>query len=207
MLNKTKLILFATGALLIIGGAFVAKGLYNDYMLVKDERDAYKGNQYAYVDIINNKTKEARVLRLSAEDLRHSNDSLINLIEKNRKGHSGATNKPGDISTGVATHIHDTTVVIINNPCNFKLDTVIKHNDLTKVGIKIEKDSLISTLDINNVECLYVYSHGEFVNQYKNSWLRFWHFDWKRQDVDRYDITNSNDLIKVDEVRVIKVRE
>jgi hypothetical protein len=207
LISRTKLIVVITSILLITGGAFSVKMLYNDYKRVKLDAASYKNNMIAYEEIISKKDSANRVLQLNRDDLKHSNDQMIISMESMRKSLKRPANKPGDLSTGISTSIRDTDTIRIDNKVDFKLDTIVKFNDLTKVGIKIEKDSLISTIDINNTEFLYVYSTREYVNQYKNGWNRFWHFDWKKEDINRYDIKNTNDLIKVGEVRVIKVRE
>jgi len=203
MRNKVKLILFAISALLAISGALFVNSAYSKYIDVKNQRDKYKNNQIAYEEIINSKEKENRVLRLNADDLRHSNDKLVNYIDSVAKSRKLPVNKPGGISAGVVTTIHDTTEVEINNPDSFKLNTVVYFNKDTKVGTKIEKSSLINTIDVNNIMTLHVYPRREFVNTYKNGWTRFWNFDWKKEDVTRYDLQNSNEIIKITDSRVI----
>ena len=45
----------------------------------------------------------------------------------------------------------------------------------------------------------------EYRNKYKNGWVRFWHFDWKRIRTKKYQIVNSNPIIKVTDTRVIEL--
>ena len=60
---------------------------------------------------------------------------------------------------------------------------------------------------MNNTQVLYVYPQREYVNKYKNGWRRFWNFDYKKTEVVRYELINTNDLIKVDDFRVYKIEE
>jgi len=202
MINKIKLILLASSALLITGGAFVAKGVYDNYIAMKNEISVHKNNERAYEDILAGRDNDNRVLRLSVGDLRHSKDKLIHELDSVRKSLKKPANGTGGVSSGTTTHVGGTTVVNIYNPDSFKLDTIAKFNDLTKICIKIKKNALTTTLDINNSMYLYVYSSREFVNEYKNGWDRFWHFDWEKETVYRYDIKNSNNLVKVIDSRV-----
>lgn len=204
MINKIKLIIATIGASLLIGGAFFVYDLNNRYLDEKANKERYRNNSIAYANYANGLHNENRVLRLNRDDLRHSKDSLTNVIVSMRKSHCGAENKPGDVSAGAVTVIHDTVTISIDNPCEFKLDTTIKYNELTKSSIKINKNSLISTIEVNNTMVLNVYTERVYVNQYKNGWKRFWNFDWKKENVEKYSIQNTNDLIDVLDVRVIK---
>jgi hypothetical protein len=177
---------------------------------MKSDISAYRNNQRAYEDVIAGKDSANRVLKLTTGDLRRSNDKYVQELEKTRKSLKRALNKPGDVSVGIGTEIHSTDTTYINNPCNFKLDTVVIHNELTRDSIKIENNKLISTISINNIQSLYVYSTREYVNEYdgwfKGGLNRLIRLDWRKETIDRYDIVNTNDLIKVNNVRVIKVR-
>lgn len=204
--NKIKLLIMAIGALLIIGGALVGSGAYKRYVLMKEDLAASNRNERAYVSIINKDKNDKRVLELTASDLRQSNDKLINSIDSVRKSLKTPKNKPGDVAGGINTSAAFGGTVYIPVPATFKLDTVIKPNDLTSISLKIEKDSLKYGVAINNTQFLYVYSSREFVNKYGNGWTRFWHFDWKKEDVARYDIKNTNKLIVNGDVIIYKVR-
>jgi len=201
---QNKVIFYSLSALLVFGGAFGVYSGIKEYKKLKTELVQETNNRRAYEDMANDVSKDNRVLRLSAIDLRQSNDKLIHSMDSLRKSLKIAPSKPGDVSASIGTTLHDTTTVIISNPTDFKLDTLIKHNDLTLNHIKIQKDSLISELTINNTMTLFVYSQREYVNEYKNGWVRFWNFDWKKENVDRYSIDNTNKLIKNGKIRVIK---
>lgn len=204
MINKVKLILASIGALLVFGGALFVYDLNRKYMEEKEAKERYMSNAKAYVNYANGLHAQNRVLRLNRDDLRHSNDKLVQTIDSIRKSRKQPENKPGDVSVGTITSTKDTAVISIKNPKQFSLDTTVIYNEFTKSTIKIEKDSLISTIEVNNTMVLNVYTERVFVNQYKNGWNRFWNFDWKKEDVLMYSIENTNGLIHIDDMRVIK---
>ena len=206
MTNKTKLIMFATSALLILGGAFFVQAKYADYIKTKSERDAYRNNTVALYDIIAKKDKEARVLELNAADLRQSNDSMIQIIEKERKSLKTPKNASGDVSAGVSTTVIALDSIKTPKLNGIELDTTISFNKFTRSRITIKNSTLKNELDINNILILFVYSRREYVNEYK-SWLqRLGHLDYKRVLVTRYSITNTNPLVRTDSTRVIKIK-
>lgn len=206
MIGNIKRILSISIALLILGGAFFAYRGYDSYVKMKDERDRYIRVSKAYSSIINKSKSDKRALELTVSDLRHSNDSIILELEKVRKSLKSPENKPGDVSVNIDTSISASDTSKIENKCDFELDTTIFYNKLTKNHIKIKKDSLVTSIDVNNNMKLYVYSHREYVNEYKSGWHRFWRFDWKKEDVDRYEIVNDNDIIKNNNIVVVKVK-
>jgi len=207
MLNKTKLILYIIGGIIIASSYFGIKVAYNKYVAMKTDMQSYRNNQRAYEDIISGKTSENRVLKLSNADLKQSNDKLIQSMDSIRKTFKHASNKPGDVSAGINTVIHNTVGALLVNNGQCVVDTTLKHNAFTSSRVILKDNHLNVILDVNNTEYLYVYTTSEFVNVYKNGWVRFWHFDWHKEDIDRYDIKNTNDLIKVGTVRVVKIRE
>ena len=205
--SKVKLIAISISALLLIGGALFVNGIINENKSLRENNYRLINNVSQYESLAAGLHKENRVLRLFRDDLRHSNDSLIQEIEKIKKSRKSPENKPGSITAGGSTSIDVKDTVIINNTVDFKLDTVVKYNEFTKSTIKIEKDSLISGVEVNNTQVLYVYPQREYVNKYKNGWHRFWNFDYKKTEVVRYELINTNDLIKVDDFRVYKIEE
>lgn len=205
--SKVKLIAISISALLFIGGAFFISYTIDRNKKLVSENDRLKNNVSQYESLAAGLYNDNRVLRLFRDDLRHSNDSLIQEIEKIKKSRKSPENKPGSITAGGTTSINANDTVIIDNTVDFKLDTTIYYNEFTKSTIKIEKDSLFSGIKVNNTQVLYVYPQREYVNKYKNGWRRFWNFDYKKTEVVRYELINTNDLIKVDDFRVYKIEE
>ena len=205
--SKVKLIAISISALLLIGGALFVNGIISQNKSLRENNYRLINNVSQYESLASGLRNENRVLRLFRDDLRHSNDSLIQEIEKIKKSRKSPENKPGSITAGGNTSIDTKDTVIIDNTVDFKLDTTIHYNEFTKSTIKIEKDSLFSGIKVNNTQVLYVYPQREYVNKYKNGWHRFWNFDYKKIEVVRYELINTNDLIKVDDFRVYKIEE
>ena len=205
--SKVKLIAISISALLLIGGALFVNGIISQNKSLREDNYRLMNNVSQYESLAAGLHNDNRVLRLFRDDLRHSNDSLIQEIEKIKKSRKSPENKPGSITAGGNTSIDTKDTVIIDNTVDFKLDTTIHYNEFTKSTIKIEKDSLFSGIKVNNTQVLYVYPQREYVNKYKNGWHRFWNFDYKKIEVVRYELINTNDLIKVDDFRVYKIEE
>lgn len=207
MFNNLKIIFICTCALLLTGGAFFVYEKIKENNRLKNRIEQLDNNVIQYQALARGLHNDNRVLRLSVDDLRHSNDSLIDKIEKIKKSVKAPKNKPGDITIGVETGIDVSDTTKVKNEVEFKLDTTIIYNDLTKLSIKIEKDSLITRFRVNNLQVLFVYSREEYVNSYKNKWVRFWKFDWKKHQVNRYLIKNSNDIIETKQEIIYKTEE
>jgi hypothetical protein len=203
---KGKYVAILTGALLLISSAlFVYNGIIQKkYEEEKINKERYKSNAVAFQNVANGYFEENRVLRLNRDDLRQSNNEMINTIDSLKKSRKTPPNKPGDVSTGVTTVIHDTVEVLIPVPVEIKVDTTLVYNELTSVRIKIEKSLLSGELSVNNTQVLNVYTSREYVNVYDNWCKRLLRLDYKKHDVERYTIDNTNKLIKVTDAIVIK---
>lgn len=74
-----------------------------------------------------------------------------------------------------------TTVKIITKEVDFTKE--LKLNSLTTITVS-RKDSILTTiLDLKNQQILIVEEKKEYRNKYKNGFIRFLHFDWKRDKV------------------------
>jgi hypothetical protein len=206
-INKVKIIIYSISAIVAIIGIFGIKTVYNNYKKSKIEIAAYKNNQREYENIISKNTQDKRVLELSSVDLKYSNDKLVHTIDSIGKLLKKAGNKPGDVSSGITSQIHDTAVIIIPGIDSCAFDTTIVHNEFTKSRVIAKNNVVKEILDVNNTEYLYVYSSREYVNTYKTFLGRLFHLDWHKVTLDRYDIENTNKLIKNSDIRIIKVRE
>ena len=79
----------------------------------------------------------------------------------------------------------------------------LEYNPLTKIYYSIGTDSVKVNLDIKNSQYLYVYKHKEYKNK-KSFIKRLLTFDWKKTTKYKYNIVNTNDVIKTDGVRVVE---
>lgn len=79
----------------------------------------------------------------------------------------------------------------------------IYYNNLTKVYYKINKDSVQIRIRLDNESYLYIQQKREYVNK-KNFFKRLFTLDFKRHTVNKYNIFNTNDLLKDSNVRIIE---
>jgi hypothetical protein len=196
IISKIKAIFYSAIAVSVIAGYIFVSSLISSNRALKSEIAIHEQNIESYENRLDDNMREKAILRLTAESLANSNDSILKELEKTRKKLKISLDKPGSVAANIDQSISTSDTVRIELPAECKFDTIISPNELTKFKIKYEDNSLIHTADINNSQKLYVYSSREFVNEYKNGWHRFWHFDWKKKDVSRYRIENTNDQIK-----------
>lgn len=143
-----------------------------------------------------------RTLQLTIDDLIESNDSIIKELNAARKELKIKDKELSQAQTQSQVMQYDTVVVV--NDCDFS--EVIKPNELTSITIN-KKDSILTTkLDIRNVQTLFITNRKEYIRKYKNWFVRLFRFDFKKRINSTYQIHNSNDLIKTDNVRIIEIK-
>ena len=205
--KKYKLLLNAVLGLLT---AFcLASGIFyhNKANRLSEELKMANNNIEAYQDALNGAQQASGVLRLDVKKLSEYNDKLVQQIDSIRKIHKvkkneiqvAATqkqilnvNKSKGVGGDIITIIKDSTY-----------KDSLQYNPLTKVYYTIGKDSVNIKLDVQNTQYLYVYKHREYKNK-KNFFKRLITFDWKKKDVYKYKIHNTNDLLKEDSIKIIE---
>lgn len=172
----------------------------------QDARISQIYNNYKYYESqFNNTEKQNRVLQLTVNELKLSKDSLVQAVNKAKKELKVKDQNLKEAHV-INTEMKDTTTVkIITKEVDFTKE--LKLNSLTTITVS-RKDSILTTiLDLKNQQILIVEEKKEYRNKYKNLWKRFWRFDWKRDRVQKYQIKNTNPLIKVTDTRVIKMAD
>lgn len=169
---------------------------------MKDRELARVTNNYEYYsNLANKESNKNRILQFTLNEFQQNNDSLINEIkiaQKKLKIKDKDLNQVQLITTEIKT---DTAIVV--KEVNF--DKIIRPNNLTSIQI-IKKDSILHVkLDIKNSQTLFIAHKKEYRNKYKNWFKRLLKFDFKRDVVYSYQISNSNDLINVTESRIIDI--
>lgn len=190
----------------IIGGYLYVKSIRSELEIATNRANRYENNMNQYQSLLSKSKNDNRVLELSIDDLKYANDSLLHKIDlfvKSKNKNKPAN--PGNSAAGINTSINIIDSIMV--PVECRVDTIINPNAETKIGVKLDSGLLKISTQINNTEILYVHSQREYVNKYKSKWHRFWKFDWKKRDVNRYDIENSNDIIKIKDIRVINITE
>ena len=164
-------------------------------------------NIEAYQDALAGAQQASGVLRLDMTKLQDYNDKLVQQLDSMRKElklkskeiQVAATqkqvlnvNKSKGVGGDIITILKDSTY-----------NDSLQYNDLTKVYYTIGKDSVNIKLDMQNTQYLYIYKHREYKNK-KSFFKRLITFDWKKKDVYKYEIHNTNDLLKEEDVRIIE---
>ena len=162
-------------------------------------------NTQTWIDIANERADKSRVLQLTLDDFKHTNDSLIKLSKDQQKKLKIKDNQLRQV-TSAETIIRDTITEVIPSK-NKDFSVELKPNQLTTIKVA-RKDSILShTMEILNHQDLFVYEQKTYRRQYKNWFIRLLHFDFKKDKISKYQIINSNDLIQVIDTRVINISE
>ena len=190
-------------AFCLVSGIFY----HNKANRLSEELKMANNNIEAYQDALYGSQQASGVLRLDVKKLSEYNDKLVQQIDSIRKIHKvkkneiqvAATqkqilnvNKSKGVGGDIITIIKDSTY-----------KDSLQYNPLTKVYYTISKDSVNIKLDVQNTQYLYVYKHREYKNK-KNFFKRLITFDWKKKDVYKYKIHNTNDLLKEDSIKIIE---
>ena len=205
--NNYKTLLNAICGLLI---AFcVASGIlyHNKANRLSQELKMANNNIEAYQDALNGAQQASGVLRLDMKKLKDYNDKLVQQLDSVRKIEKlkskeiqvAATQKQ-IINVNKSKGVGGDIITILKDSV---YKDSLQYNNLTKVYYTIGKDSVNIKLDVQNTQYLYVYKHREYKNK-KNFFKRLITFDWKKKDVYKYKIRNTNDILKEDSIRIIE---
>ena len=183
--------------------------IYKQNKRLSKSLEMAQNNIEAYQGILNGSQQANNVLKLDMSQLRNINDSLIQKIDSVREQ---LKLKPKVIKT-TATQTQTIYVTASKGVRGqdiiktIQRDTVYKDtiqiNPLTKVNYTIGKDTVSINLDIKNQQFLYVYKHRQYKNK-KSFIKRLFTLDFKKIDIYKYQIVNTNDIIKTSDVRVIE---
>ena len=205
--NNYKTLLNAICGLLI---AFcVSSGIFyhNKANRLSEELKMANNNIEAYQDALSGAQQASGVLRLDMKKLKDYNDKLVQQLDSVRKVEKlkskeiqvAATQKQ-IINVNKSKGVGGDIITILKDSV---YKDSLQYNDLTKVYYTIGKDSVNIKLDVQNTQYLYVYKHREYKNK-KNFFKRLITFDWKKKDVYKYKIHNTNDILKEDSIRIIE---
>ena len=196
--NNIRLVTIGIISLLTVT-IFVLGGQLKDK---QNEIDRLSNNIQAYEQLVTNKEQTNTVLQLTINELNNSKDSLIQEIQQTKKK-LNIKNKNLVQAQVINTVIKDTVTKVITVDRNF--NETLKINPLTTIKVSRTDSILTAKIDIQNQQILFIEEKKVYKNTYKNGWIRFWHFDWKKIRVRKYQIQNSNPLIRVTDTRIIEV--
>lgn len=195
----------------ILIAVFVGLLLFNNIRLQKKVNTLNKevatamNNSQAWMDIANERIEQSRVLQLTLDDFKHTNDSLIKLSKDQQKKLKIKDNQLRQVAS-TKTIIKDTiTRVIPSKNKDFSIE--LKPNQLTTITVARKDSVLTHTMEILNHQDLFVYENKVYRRQYKNWFQRLIHFDFKKDKISKYQIVNSNNLIQILDTRVINISE
>lgn len=166
-----------------------------------------QNNIEAYQGSLQGSQQANNVLRLTVDDLKNYNDSLVHQLDSVRKE---LKIKPKYLNTAATqtqlinvtdgTDVKDSAIVVKDSIYTDK----IKFNDLTTVYFTLTNDSVRIGLDIKNKQYLYIFTDRHYKNK-KSFIKRLFTFDFKKVNTYKYNIINENDLVKTEDVKVIEI--
>jgi len=174
---------------------------------LNSEIEVLNGNYKSYVNLYNGELAANNILRLSESELKQSKDSLLSelgkYVEENRKLKKLKT--PQTVG-GIVQTVHDT--IEIEVPVNLPPFDVTKIlNKETEIRVQ-GCDTILNVIpNISNTIKLEIGVNRVYKNTYPNGWVRFWHFDWKKVNSYEYQLDQSNELIKLKDVKIVNIED
>lgn len=197
---KLKSILIGIIALLSI----VSYNLYNKVNELDKQLSNALNNVQQYQSIVSEVQDENRVLQLTIDDFNLSKDSVLQELSIT-KDSLNIKNKELKQAISATTLITDTIIQQIPIETNFNVE--LKPNQLTTIKISRVDGTITCIPEIYNHQDLFIYNKKVYRNRYKNWFQRLIHFDFKKDKIQRYQIVNSNNLLKVLDTRVVSISE
>src|SRR5574344_73444 len=193
MMCKIKVLIIIAFSLLFINNIRLQNKVNSlDKELARSINNASTWENIANSNIDNNNT-----LKLTIQEYKNSNDSLIKVINDQQEKLNIKDNQLYQI-TSTETVIRDTIVEKIPiNDTDFTIE--LKPNQLTTITVS-RKDSIFThTMEILNRQDLFIYTKKVYRNQYKNFFKRLIHFDFKKDKINKYIrvISNNFNLILI----------
>lgn len=183
--------------------------LHHQNKKLSESLELAQNNIEAYQGSLQGSQQANNVLKLTVDELQTYNDKLVHQLDSVREE---LKIKPKQITTAAT----QTQVIDVNDGKEFESGAItvnkkdstysdsIKFNDLTTVYYTITNDSINIGLDIHNTQYQYMYTDRHYKN--KKSFLkRLFTWDFKKVTSYKYEIVNTNDLIKTDDVRIIEI--
>ena len=179
--------------------------LHNQNKKLSQSLETAQNNIEAYQGLLSDSQQASNVLKLTVEQLQNSKDSILHKLDSVRKE---LKIKPKQIHTA-ATQTQVLNVIgskgvggniIVKD--SIYTDS-IQYNPLTKVKYTIGNDTVNIAIDLRNEQYLYVYTKREYKNK-KNFFKRLFTLDFKKVTKYKYNIVNTNDLLKSKDVRIVE---
>ena len=179
--------------------------LHNQNKKLSQSLETAQNNIEAYQGLLSDSQQASNVLKLTVEQLQNSKDSVLHKLDSVRKE---LKIKPKQIHTA-ATQTQVLNVIgskgvggniIVKD--SIYTDSIL-YNPLTKVKYTIGNDTVNIAIDLQNEQYLYVYTKREYKNK-KNFFKRLFTLEFKKVTKYKYNIVNTNDLLKSKDVRIVE---
>lgn len=179
--------------------------LHNQNKKLSQSLETAQNNIEAYQGLLSDSQQASNVLKLTVKQLQNSKDSILHKLDSVRKE---LKIKPKQIHTA-ATQTQVLNVIgskgvggniIVKD--SIYTDSIL-YNPLTKVKYTIGNDTVNIAIDLRNEQYLYVYTKREYKNK-KNFFKRLFTLDFKKVTKYKYNIVNTNDLLKSKDVRIVE---
>lgn len=198
IMYKLKLYYILFLIFILLSGVGIYK--YKQYINTLNENKRLKNNIEFYENRANRHYDSNVVLQHTVAELKNSKDSLIQKINSLQKE---LKLKPKNVKTIVYTEtiLRDTLRDTISVDVNFR--KVLKPNEQTAIEV-IRQDSNLTVIpNIQNNQILFI--HNTYQYKYKHWFSRLIHFNFSKTQTTKYTINNSNNLIKINDSRVINM--
>lgn len=170
---------------------------------VNKEIERITNNLRSYEESASDASARNRVLQLTIGELTHSQDSLIQEVNKAKKELKIKDKNLEQVQV-INTEIKDTAHAVIKHK-QIDFEEKLELNPLTTIIVSKKDSILTAKIDIKNQQILFIEEKKEYKNKYKNWLTRFFHFDFKKINTRQYQILNSNPLIKVTDTRIVEI--
>ena len=182
----------------------------NRNIKLSQELEMAQNNIEAYQGLLDSSQQANNVLKLDIKNLQDQRDVTLHKLDSIREK---LKIKAKTVKTA-ATQTQSIDVIqskgVGGDIISILKDTVyqdsINYNDLTTVYYTIGKDTVSIGLKFENDQYLYVYTTKEYKNK-KSFIKRLFTFDFKKVTKTKYEIYNTNDLIKSSDVRVVEAKD
>lgn len=204
--NIIKAILGLSVAFLLAWGISLSR----DNKKLSESLEMAQNNIEAYQGSLAGSQQANNVLKLTVDELQTQNDKLVRDLDS-------VMHKLNIKEKQVSVAATQTHVINVNGSKGVQGDIItilkdttyrdsIKCNDLTTIRYTIGKDTIDIDVDIRNTQYLYLYTNREYKNK-KSFIKRLFTFDFKKVNRYKYAIENTNDLLKLQDVRIVEVKQ
>ena len=201
-----KLVLGVLTALSILFGIV----MYKQNKKLSEQLNLANNNIEAYQGSLSGSQQANNVLKLDMKELSYQNDSLIQKLDSVRKINKIQESKINTAATQKQTlnvskskGVGGDIVKILKDTINNTYKDSISLNSNTTVYYTIHKDSINIGINLKNTQYLYIYTKKEYKNK-KNFFKRLFTLDFKKVIKYKYTITNTNDLLKQKDLRIVE---